>query len=149
MSELGPDVLGDLGPGQQADSSLSISGEPSLAGVAFDGYVMHFKGFDCGGSGPTPHSGESGEGSERGESGGQHDSSQEHSSPEFGGEHERLGNRATAARLATLTTVREVCGASTVDPRTANRMRRLSQEALHCRMRPDMAKPALAKQTWT
>ena len=33
VGELGPDVLGDLNPGQQAYSSVSVSSEPSLAGV--------------------------------------------------------------------------------------------------------------------
>ena len=64
VGELGPDVLGDLNPGQQAYSSVSVSSEPSLAGVAFDGYVVHMEVFDCGGPGPQPHtSGEGGEGS--------------------------------------------------------------------------------------
>ena len=62
VGELGPDVLGDLNPRQQAYSSVSVSTEPSLAGVAFDGYVVHMEVFDCGGSGPQPHTG--GEGAE-------------------------------------------------------------------------------------
>ena len=62
MGELGPDVLGDLAPGQQAYSSASVSSEPSLAGVVFDGYVVHMEVFDCGGPGPQPHTG--GEGAE-------------------------------------------------------------------------------------
>ena len=62
VGELGPDVLGDLNPGQQAISSVSVSSEPSLAGVAFDGYVVHMEVFDCGGPGPVPHTG--GEGAE-------------------------------------------------------------------------------------
>ena len=62
VGELGPDVLGDLNPGQIAYSSLSIAGEPSMAGVAFDGYVVHMEVFDCGGPGPVPHTG--GEGAE-------------------------------------------------------------------------------------
>lgn len=64
VGELGPDQLGDLKPGQEAMSSLSVSSEPNLAGVAFDGYVMHLEVFDCGGPGPIPHSG--GEGVEGG-----------------------------------------------------------------------------------
>ena len=65
VGELGPDVLGDLTPGQQAVSSVSVNSEPSLAGVAFDGYVVHMEVFDCGGPGPVPHAGgEGGEGSE-------------------------------------------------------------------------------------
>ena len=62
VGELGPDVLGNLNPGQQAVSSLSVAGEPSLAGVAYDGYVVHVEVFDCGGPGPVPHAG--GEGAE-------------------------------------------------------------------------------------
>ena len=62
VGELGPDVLGDLNPGQQAFSSVSVSSEPGLAGVAFDGYVVHMEVFDCGGPGPQPHTG--GEGAE-------------------------------------------------------------------------------------
>ena len=62
VGELGPDVLGDLAPGQQAATSVSVSSEPSLAGVAFDGYVVHMEVFDCGGPGPVPHTG--GEGAE-------------------------------------------------------------------------------------
>ena len=57
VGELGPDPLGDLNPGQQATSSLSVASEPSLAGVAFDGYVVHMEVFDCGGPGPMPHTG--------------------------------------------------------------------------------------------
>ncbi len=62
VGELGPDVLGDLNPGQQAISRVSVSSEPSLAGVAFDGYVVHMEVFGCGGPGPVPHTG--GEGAE-------------------------------------------------------------------------------------
>ena len=64
VGELGPDVLGDLNPGQQAISSVSVSSEPGLAGVFFDGYVVHLEVFDCGGPGPVPHTG--GEGAEGG-----------------------------------------------------------------------------------
>ena len=64
VGELGPDVLGDLNPGQQAISSVSVSSEPGLAGVFFDGYVVHMEVFDCGGPGPVPHTG--GEGAEGG-----------------------------------------------------------------------------------
>ena len=70
VGELGPDVLGHLSPGQEATSSVSVSSEPSLAGVSYDGYVVHLEVFDCGGSGPVPHTG--GEGAEGGgESGGE------------------------------------------------------------------------------
>ena len=62
VGELGPDQLGNLNPGQQAASSISVSSEPNLAGVPFDGYVVHMEVFDCGGPGPVPHAG--GQGSE-------------------------------------------------------------------------------------
>ena len=64
VGELGPDVLGHLSPGQEATSSVSVSSEPSLVGVSFDGYVVHMEVFDCGGTGPVPHT--EGEGSEGG-----------------------------------------------------------------------------------
>ena len=64
VGELGPDKLGDLNPGQEATSSVSVSSEPSLAEVFFDGYVIHMEVFDCGGPGPVPHTG--GEGAEGG-----------------------------------------------------------------------------------
>ncbi len=57
VGELGPDQLGDLNPGQQATSSIPVSSEPNLAGVAFDGYVIHLEVFDCGGPGPMSHTG--------------------------------------------------------------------------------------------
>ena len=69
VGELGPDVLGHLSPGQQATSSVAVSSvavssEPSLAGVSYDGYVVHLEVFDCAGPGPVPHTG--GEGGEQG-----------------------------------------------------------------------------------
>ncbi len=64
VGELGPDVLGNLGPGQVAVTSVPVSSEPSLAGVFFDGYVVHLEVFDCAGAGPVPHTG--GEGAEGG-----------------------------------------------------------------------------------
>ena len=57
VGELGPGQVGDLQPGQQATSSLGLASEPNLAGVAFDGYVIHVEVFDCGGPGPVPHTG--------------------------------------------------------------------------------------------
>ncbi len=64
VGELGPDMLGHLSPGQQATSSIAVASEPKPAGVAFDGYVVHMEVFDCGGTGPAPHTGaEGGEGS--------------------------------------------------------------------------------------
>ena len=62
VGELGPDKLGDLNPGRQATSSLTVASEPKLAGVAYDGYVVHMEMFDCAGPGPVPHTG--GEGAE-------------------------------------------------------------------------------------
>ncbi|MDE0120977.1 MAG: hypothetical protein OXS33_04530 [bacterium] len=64
VGELGPDVLGHLSPGQVATTAVAVSSEPSLAGVSFDGYVVHMEIFDCAGSGPVPHTG--GEGGEGG-----------------------------------------------------------------------------------
>ena len=61
VGELGPDVLGHLSPGQVAVSSVSVASEPSLAGVSFDGYVVHLEVFDCAGTGPAPHTGGEGE----------------------------------------------------------------------------------------
>ena len=74
VGELGPDELGDLAPGQEATSSLSVASEPGLAGVSYDGYVIHMEVFDCAGTGPVPHTGgegtEGGSGESGGESGG-------------------------------------------------------------------------------
>ena len=62
VGELGPDKLGNLNPGQEATSSLPVAGEPELAGVSYDGYVVHMEVFDCSGPGPAAHTG--GEGAE-------------------------------------------------------------------------------------
>ena len=62
VGELGPEKLGHLNPGKEATSSLTVASEPELAGVAYDGYVVHMEVFDCSGLGPTAHTG--GEGSE-------------------------------------------------------------------------------------
>ena len=63
VGELGPDVMGHLSPGQTATTSVSVDSEPGLAGVSYDGYVVHLEVFDCAGTGPVPHTGgESGEG---------------------------------------------------------------------------------------
>ncbi len=64
VGELGPYVLGNLSPDQQATSSVAVASEPKLAGVSFDGYVVHLEVFDCAGPGPVPHTG--GEGAESG-----------------------------------------------------------------------------------
>ena len=63
VGELGPDELGDLLPGQTVTSSVSVASEPGLAGVSYDGYVVHMEIFDCNGPGPQPHpSGQAAEG---------------------------------------------------------------------------------------
>ena len=80
-------------------SSLLVIDEPELAGVDYDGYVVHMEVYDCGGPGPVAHSGAEGSGEHggkghapggehggRGESGGEHGSNRE-----SGGEHG--GNR--------------------------------------------------------
>ena len=78
VGELGPDMLGDLNPGQQATSILAVASEPNLAGVAYDGYVVHMEVFDCAGPGPMPHTGgegaegSGGEGAESGEGNAEH-----------------------------------------------------------------------------
>ena len=76
VGELGPGQVGDLQPGQQATSSLAVASEPELAGVAFDGYVIHVEVFDCGGPGPAPHSGGEGGGEGAGGEGGSEGSGQ-------------------------------------------------------------------------
>ena len=60
VGELGPGKMGDLNPGQQATSILPVSAEPELAGVGYDGYVVHMEVFDCGGPGPVAHTGAEG-----------------------------------------------------------------------------------------
>ena len=62
VGELGPDRLGHLNPGQEVMSSLTVASEPRLAGVSYDGYVVHMEVFDCGGPGPAAHSVEEGSG---------------------------------------------------------------------------------------
>ena len=87
VGELGPGQVGDLNPGQQATSSLAVASEPNLAGVAFDGYVIHVEVFDCGGPGPVPHSGgEGGQGSGEGAGGEGHGPGGEGGSEGAGGE---------------------------------------------------------------
>ena len=70
VGELGPDRLGDLSAGQVATSSLAVADEPTLAGVSYDGYVVHLEVFDCGGPGPMPHAGGEGAGGGAGEGAG-------------------------------------------------------------------------------
>ena len=102
VGELGPDRLGDLNPGQQATSSISVSSEPNLAGVSFDGYVIHLEVFDCGGPGPMPHTGGESGGSEG--SGGEGHGPGGEGSAESGGSEEASG--ATLAPDATFDSVR-------------------------------------------
>jgi len=102
VGELGPDQLGDLNPGQQATSSISVSSEPNLAGVSFDGYVIHLEVFDCGGPGPMPHTGGESGGSEG--SGGEGHGPGGEGSAESGGSEEASG--ATLAPDATFDSVR-------------------------------------------
>ena len=64
VGELGPEKLGDLSPGQEVTSSLTVASEPKLAGVSFDGYVVHMEVSDCDGPGPAAHGG--GEGTDGG-----------------------------------------------------------------------------------
>ena len=72
VGELGPEKLGNLTPGQETTSSLSVAGEPKLAGVSYDGYVVHMEVFGCSGPGPATHTvGEGGEGSGEHGSGGE------------------------------------------------------------------------------
>ena len=101
VGELGPDVLGHLSPGQIAVSSVSVASEPSLAGVSFDGYVVHMEVFDCGGTGPVPHTG--GEGAEggggEGAGGEGHGPGGEGSGSESGGEGSG-GEEGSGAQLA-------------------------------------------------
>ena len=68
VGELGPEKLGHLNPGQEATTSLTVASEPKLAGVSYDGYVVHMEVFDCGGPGPAAHAG--GQGAEGGIEGG-------------------------------------------------------------------------------
>ena len=92
VGELGPDVIGDLAPGQEVTTSISVSSEPGLQGVSFDGYVVHLEVFDCGGPGPQPHSGEGGEGGESGQS---RESAGEHGNGQSNGEHGGRGEGAS------------------------------------------------------
>ena len=101
VGELGPDVLGHLSPGQEATSSVSVSSEPSLVGVSFDGYVVHLEVFDCGGTGPVPHTG--GEGAEggggEGAGGEGHGPGGEGSGSEGGGEGSGSGGEEGSANM--------------------------------------------------
>ena len=80
VGELGPEKLGDLNPGQTANTNLSVASEPSLAEMFYDGYVVHMEVYDCAGSGPVPHTGGEGSESGDGESGIEHGSGGEEGS---------------------------------------------------------------------
>ena len=99
VGELGPDVLGHLSPGQIAVTSVSVASEPSLAGVSFDGYVVHLEVFDCGGTGPVPHSPRTGgEGTGGGEGGGEGSGGEGHGPGGEGGSERGIeGNRQSGA----------------------------------------------------
>ena len=104
VGELGPDQLGNLNPGQQVTSSIPVSSEPNLAGVSFDGYVIHMEVFDCGGPGPVPHGGE-GSGSE-GAGGEGHGPGGEGSGSETGASGSEEGSGALLALDETFDAVR-------------------------------------------
>ena len=101
VGELGPEELGHLNPGQEATASLTVASEPKLAGVSYDGYVVHMEVFDCSGPGPVPHSG--GEG---GEGGGEHGSNGEHGSESAGAGDEEGGGANALAPDETFDAVR-------------------------------------------
>ena len=107
VGELGPDQLGNLNPGQQATSSIPVSSEPNLAGVSFDGYVVHMEVFDCGGPGPVPHAaGQGGEGGAEGAGGEGHGPGGEGSGSESGASGGEEGSGAQLALDDTFDTVR-------------------------------------------
>ena len=86
VGELGPDVMGHLSPGQESTSIIAVASEPNLAGVTFDGYVVHMELFDCGGTGPVPHTGGEGAEGSSGEGGGGEGGSEHGSGGEGSGE---------------------------------------------------------------
>ena len=102
VGELGPDMLGDLSPGQEATSSLTVAGEPTLAGVSYDGYVVHMEVFDCGGPGHKPHAGGDGVegGAGEGAGGEGHGPGGEGTGGEGGGEGPGGGEEGSGAKLA-------------------------------------------------
>lgn len=80
VGELGSEKLGDLNPGQTANTNLSVASEPSLAGISYDGFVVHMEVYDCAGTGPVSHTGGEGSESGGGESSGEHSSGGEEGS---------------------------------------------------------------------
>ena len=113
VGELGPGKMGDLNPGQRATSVLSVSAEPELVGVAYDGYVVHMEVFDCGGPGPVAHTGAAG-GAGEGAGGEGHGPSGEGSGSEGGSESGAEGSggseEGSAAMLARNETFDKVSG---------------------------------------
>ena len=110
VGELGPQKLGDLNAGQTMMSSLSVIDEPSLAGVAYDGYVVHMEVFDCGGTGPVAHAGREGSG-EHGGSGGEGHGPGGEGGSEIGGESGASGSEeGSGATLALDETFDEIRG---------------------------------------
>ena len=101
VGELGPDQLGHLDPGQKARTSLTVASEPNLAGVSYDGYVVHMEIFDCGGPGPAAHMG--GEGTE---GSGEHGSEGEEGSEAAGSDGEEGSGANSLALDETFDTVR-------------------------------------------
>ena len=101
VGELGPDKLGHLNPGQEATTSLSVASELKLAGVSFDGYVVHMEVFDCSGPGPAAHTG--GEGSE---GSGEHGSEGESGNESAGDGGEESSGATTLALDETFDSVR-------------------------------------------
>ncbi len=104
VGELGPQKLGHLSPGEEVISSLAVASEPKLAGVSYDGYVVHMEVFDCISPGPSAHtvgegSEESGEhgGGEGAEGNGEHGGGGEGS--ESGGAAEKEGSGVNALAL--------------------------------------------------
>ena len=99
VGELGPGKMGDLNPGQQATSVLPVSAEPELAGVGYDGYLVHMEVFDCGGPGPQPHTSAEG-GAGEGAGGEGHGPGGEGSGSESGAEGSGGSEEGSGAMLA-------------------------------------------------
>jgi len=55
--ELGPDMMGDLAPGNTVSSQIKISLDPKFTNYLFDGYVIHMEVYDCSGGIPLPYPG--------------------------------------------------------------------------------------------
>ena len=101
VGELGPEKLGHLNPGQEATTSLTVASEPKLAGVSYDGYVVHMEVFDCGGLGLAAHAGE-----ERGEGSSEHGVGGESSNESVGAGGEEGSGANTLALDETFDAVR-------------------------------------------